>query len=74
MIVSENFMPVYISLLISKLTSGFFLNDLMFPRISEEHVNLLNSPITQLDVDKAISILQSGKSPGPDGYPAEILR
>ncbi|KAJ0009658.1 hypothetical protein NQD34_001360 [Periophthalmus magnuspinnatus] len=35
---------------------------------------MLESPITQLEVDKAISTLQSGKCPGPDGFPVEFFK
>uniref|UniRef100_A0A8C6UCR3 Reverse transcriptase domain-containing protein n=1 Tax=Neogobius melanostomus TaxID=47308 RepID=A0A8C6UCR3_9GOBI len=59
---------------ISRLHSGLFLSDLEFPKLSEAQANLLESPITQLEVDKAIGTLQSGKCPGPDGFPVEFFK
>lgn len=58
---------------ITRLNSGFFLNDLVFPQLSEDQVSLLESPITLIEVDKAISALQSGKCPGADGFPVEFF-
>lgn len=77
--INDSFTNFYASLYSSeidmtRLTSGFFLNDLTFSRLSEEQVNLLDAPITQLEVDKAISALQSGKSPEADGFPVEFFK
>lgn len=44
------------------------------PQISEDQVNLLESPISLLEVDEDISTLQSGKSPGEDGFPIEFFK
>uniref|UniRef100_A0A3Q3ILF6 Reverse transcriptase domain-containing protein n=1 Tax=Monopterus albus TaxID=43700 RepID=A0A3Q3ILF6_MONAL len=34
----------------------------------------LDEPITKEELEAAISALQSGKSPGPDGFPAEFFK
>lgn len=58
---------------LGRLRTGHFLDNLIFPHISEDQATLLESPISQLEIDKAISTLQSGKCPGEDGFPVEFF-
>ena len=51
-----------------------FLNQLNFPTLSPDGKMRLDEPITKEEIDAAISSLQSGKSPGPDGFPAEFFK
>lgn len=57
-----------------KLKDCYFLNSLNIPRLTEDQANLLEGPITLLEIDTAISSLQSGKCPGADGYPVEFFK
>ena len=50
-----------------------FLNSLDMPKVSSDNKTRLDQPITQEEIAAAISSLQSGKSPGPDGFPAEFF-
>uniref|UniRef100_A0A8C5G1I7 Reverse transcriptase domain-containing protein n=1 Tax=Gouania willdenowi TaxID=441366 RepID=A0A8C5G1I7_GOUWI len=49
-------------------------NHLCFPQISKDQFDRLESPISILEIDKAISTLQSGKCPGEDGFPVEFFK
>lgn len=50
-----------------------FLNNLGAPMLSTDDQGRLNEPISKEEIDMAISLLQSGKSPRPDGFPAEFF-
>ena len=51
-----------------------FLDPLPIPTISQDLVEKLEVPLTQAEITLAISSMQSGKSPGPDGFPAEFFK
>uniref|UniRef100_A0A8C5HT91 Reverse transcriptase domain-containing protein n=1 Tax=Gouania willdenowi TaxID=441366 RepID=A0A8C5HT91_GOUWI len=43
-------------------------------RLGKDQFDRLESPISILEIDKAISTLQSGKCPGEDGFPVEFFK
>lgn len=51
-----------------------FLKDVAMPRLTTEDAEILDSDITIEEVETAISNLQTGKAPGPNGFPAEAFR
>lgn len=51
-----------------------FLNQIEFPQLSDEARNTLDAPITVKEVQAAVESLQSAKTPGPDGLPAEFYK
>lgn len=51
-----------------------FLNNLNVPQLSSDNQNNLEKPITKEEIVLAISSLNSGRSPGPDGFPAEFYK
>ncbi len=51
-----------------------FLNGLNIPTLSTDNKMKLEEPITKEEIAAAILCLQSGKSPGPDGFPAEFFK
>lgn len=57
-----------------RLRAAGFLDHLCFPQLSEGQTNLLESPISISEIDKAISTLQSGKCPPEDGFPVEFFK
>lgn len=51
-----------------------FLDPLPIPTIPPNLVEKLEAPLTQTEITLAISSMQSGKSPGQDGFPAEFFK
>lgn len=51
-----------------------FFKPLNIPSINAELVNELESDITTAEITAAIKAMQSGKSPGPDGFPTEFYK
>ena len=56
------------------LAVSAFLDPLDIPTISQSQMEDLETPITSAEVAQAIASMQSGKSPGPDGLPAEFFK
>lgn len=48
------------------------LDSLTYTKISENIAGELGGPISTLEIHDAIKSMQSGKSPGPDGYTVEF--
>lgn len=42
--------------------------------MARDIAEILDSPITLEEVTEAFTVMQSGKSPGPDGYPVEFFK
>ena len=51
-----------------------FLNRYHIPKLNQDQINCLNSPITAKEVEKVIKISQPKKSPGPDGFSTEFYQ
>lgn len=50
-----------------------FFNNLDLPPLSQDLRNNLDAPNTQEEISAAISSMQSGKSPGPDGLSSDFF-
>lgn len=77
--INSLFLDYYATLYMSESSSNSpasfdFLNSLTLPKIDEDHANNLGGPITELEIQEAIKSMQSGKSPGPDGFTAEFYK
>lgn len=75
--INDKFRTFYSNLYSSNCTTDFnimedFFNNLDLPSLSQDLRNSLDAPITQEEVSAAISSMQSGKSPGPDGFPSDF--
>ena len=51
-----------------------FFRDLAIPTVDEKLRESLDSPVSLEEITKAIACLQSGKCPGPDGFPTEFYK
>jgi hypothetical protein len=49
-----------------------FLERYQIPKLNQDQINHLNSPITPKEVEAVIKSLTTKKSPGPDGFCAEF--
>lgn len=57
-----------------KISTDNILNTIEFPRVDQELVENLAKPISTTEIMSAITALQSGKSPGPDGFTVEFYK
>jgi hypothetical protein len=53
---------------------GNFLDRYQVPKLNQDQINDLNSPISPKEIEAAINSLQTQKSPGPDGFSAELYQ
>ena len=51
-----------------------FLKKYNFPKLNQEEIENLNRPITSTEVKTVIINLPKNKSPGPDGFTAELYQ
>ena len=51
-----------------------FLEKFNLPRLSQEEIEIMNSPITSTEVEAVIKNLPQNKSPGPDGFTGEFYQ
>jgi hypothetical protein len=49
-----------------------FLDKFQVPKLNQDQINYLNSPISPKEIDTVINTLPTKKSPGPDGLNAEF--
>ena len=53
---------------------GKFLEKFYFPRLNQEEIKIMNSPITSTKIEAVIKNLPKNKSPGPDGFTGEFYQ
>ena len=51
-----------------------FLEKYNFPKLNQEEIQNLNTPITSMEIETVIRNLPANKSPGPDGFTAKFYQ
>ena len=51
-----------------------FLEKYNFPEVNQEEIENLNRPSTSMEIETVIRKLPANKSPGPDGFTAELYQ
>ena len=51
-----------------------FLEKFNLPRLNQEEIEIMNSPITSTDIEDVIKNLPKSKSSGPDGFIGEFYQ
>ena len=51
-----------------------FLEKHNLPKLNQEEIQNLNRPITSTEIETVIKNLPANKSPGPDGFTAEMYQ
>ena len=51
-----------------------FLEKYNFPKLNQEEIENLNTPITSTEIETIIRNLPANKSPGPEGFTAEFYQ
>ena len=51
-----------------------FLDRYQVPRLNQDQINNLNSPISPKEIEAVINSLPAKKSPGPDEFSAEFYQ
>ena len=51
-----------------------FLDRYQVPKLNQDQVNDLKSPISPKEIEAVINSLPTKKSPGPDGFSAEFYQ
>ena len=51
-----------------------FLEKFNLPRLNQEEIEIMNSPITTTEIEAVIKNLPKNKSPGPDGFTGQLYQ
>ena len=51
-----------------------FLEKFNIPRLNQEEIEIINNPITNIEIEVVVKNLQKNKSPGPDGFTGEFYQ
>ena len=78
-LINDQFKTFYSHLYTSENQSGLaeldsFFSNLSIPGLDAASASGLEQPITLEEISRAICAMQSGKCPGPDGYPIEFYK
>ena len=51
-----------------------FLEKLSLPRLNQGEIEIVNNPVTSIEIEAVIKNLPKNKSPGPDGFTREFYQ
>ena len=51
-----------------------FVEKFNLPRLNQEEIEIMNNPITSIEIEAVIKNLPKNKSPGPDGVTGEFYQ
>ena len=51
-----------------------FLENVNLPRLNQEEIEIMNNPVTSIEIETVIENLPKIKSPGPDGFTGEFYQ
>ena len=51
-----------------------FFEKFNLPRLNQEEIEIMNNPITSMEIEAVINNLPKYKSPGPDGFTGEFYK
>ena len=51
-----------------------FLEKFNLPRLNQEKIEIMNNPITSIEIEAVIKNLPKNKNPGPDGFTGEFYQ
>uniref|UniRef100_A0A3B3I4T3 Reverse transcriptase domain-containing protein n=1 Tax=Oryzias latipes TaxID=8090 RepID=A0A3B3I4T3_ORYLA len=58
----------------SEQSINSFLNNINLPKLNEDQITNLDSPLSLSELHEALLLMPNGKAPGPDGFPAEFYK
>ena len=67
MIIRTYYEQIYANKIDNLKEMDIFLENLNLPRLNQEEIEIMNKPITSIDIKTTIKNLPKSKSPGPDG-------
>jgi glutamyl-tRNA reductase len=73
-LIRDNFENIYSNKFENLEEMGRFLETYSHPKLNQEDINHLNRSITQKEIEAAIKSLPKKKSPGPNGFTAELYQ
>lgn len=78
MSINDQFRKFYENLYSSDICDDFcstdFFQSLQLPRLSSVEAASLDGDISEIAISQAITLMSSGKAPGPDGFPIEFYK
>ena len=71
-IIREYYEQLYANKMDNLEEMGRYLEKISLPRLNQEEIEIMNNPITSIEIEAVIKNLPKIKSPGPDGFIGEF--